>query len=154
VFPDVLQKRGDDVIRRLGDVDCDGGLIRVWQFKCGELTGKKGRWHEMPGAGLHPLGDDRLTAMQMQKRDRPPGIGANDIAVISGEGRASDDHWQGRLCKGLPHLNQPRRAVGIPQRFTCGHLGDVLGRMQVVAIHKRGINAGRKGGANRRLAAP
>ena len=78
---------------------------------------------------------------------------ADALAIRSFQGRASDDSPAIPFGQCCPYIVEPGRAVCVGQRRSGGHLGDIAGRVQVIAVEKRGTEARSQRRANRRFAA-
>ena len=121
---------------RRNDVEHLPGLIGLEHLQGGQLGVQQTRWHEVSGPLPQALLQQLPVTMQVHE-DRVGGRTADQVPVTAAQRGAADHQGLGRLCGGPQHgtdLAQPGLAVGVVQRGTRAHLGDVRLRVQGVPV--------------------
>lgn len=127
-----------DFRRRRSDIHRERFLGR---FEGGKLTIEHAGFHEMILALREPL--QQQSAIAVEVHELYLRSTARQLIAISGLQRGTRDY--GALLSGAPIVDsfsdrrEPGRPVGIVERLTGGHLGDVRRRMKFVGIRERPI---------------
>jgi hypothetical protein len=131
------QRFGHHLRHRCGDVHHDAWLIGFERFEGGQLGFQQRGRHEVPGTAFSPCLQHLFAAVQVQEH-RVRCLIPDGVAVAAPQGRTGKD--QAAVSGGGQfgtHRGQPGPAVLVGQGRAGRHLGDVLHRVEGVAVEER-----------------
>src|SRR2546429_5883119 len=112
-------------------------LVRRRGLQRRKLALEQRRRHEVPAALRHALREECAGPREIHKPHVDGPTGAQQVAIAPLERRTRDDDADScalRLAQSGRDLAQPAVAVGVAQRYACGHALHIVRWMQVITF--------------------